>query len=169
MKRGETLVHKQLKQKIADELRSKGYNIELEKKVGRRRVDVYAEKKDEIRVVEVVHSHDSPLVKMDADKKLIQEKVYTLSYFLESPTNSVSFSVKPEDKWVVDAVKEMAREKGVSFSELICRAIEAYHGDITLIPILKDVEQWLYKNRGDMTYSEMIVALINNFLGKNGE
>lgn len=129
-KHSETSTHKQLKQKVADKLFSEGYKVELEKTVDGRRVDVYAENENEIKIVEIVHTHDGRFPQIESNKRIRKVKVYTLNHFRHSRTPIISFSVKSEYKWMIDCLKEYAMKRGMSFSEVMCEVIEECYNDL---------------------------------------
>ena len=91
-KYSESPIHKNLKQKIAEKLKLKGYDVTMEKTIGRRRVDVYAENESEIKIVEVVHTHDNTFPDIESEKQVTKEKICTLDHFFGSSSISVSFS-----------------------------------------------------------------------------
>ena len=51
--------HDKLKNQIANDYRAKGYTVTTEKRIGNRRVDIFAQKDKETLIIEVVDSHYS--------------------------------------------------------------------------------------------------------------
>jgi len=61
--------HDELRDRIAEDYRQKGYQVSIEKQIGNRRVDIYAENEEEVLIIEVVDTNYSgPL-----DRKYINQ------------------------------------------------------------------------------------------------
>ena len=53
----ESNIHRDLKHQLAEYLSSLGYNVQVEANLGSKRIDVLAEKDNEIKLIEVVNTH----------------------------------------------------------------------------------------------------------------
>jgi len=51
--------HDELRDRIAEDYRQKGYQVSIEKQIGNRRVDIYAENEEEVLIIEVVDTNYS--------------------------------------------------------------------------------------------------------------
>jgi hypothetical protein len=94
-------LHNKIRDNIAENYREKGYNVTIEKTIGNRRVDIFAEKQGECLIIEVVHTHYSGVL----DEKLFTQVKVSI------PKQS---DFMPEDVWTVEdeaKLKELRRRK----------------------------------------------------------
>jgi len=80
--------HDKLRDRIAEEYRTKGYFVVTEKQIGNRRVDIYAENEEEALIIEVVDTHYSGCLE---EKNLNQVKVEIMA---SKNTGTFRFSPK---------------------------------------------------------------------------
>jgi hypothetical protein len=106
--------HYKLRDRIAEDYRQKGYQVSTEKKIGNRRVDIYAENDEEVLIIEVVDTNYSdPLdrksinqIKFQINNKPISQYSAYTPIGREEPRERLSFTLPNEClEWIDEKIK----------------------------------------------------------------
>lgn len=105
-------LHEQMKERIANEYRQKGYCVFTEKQIGKRRVDIYAENNKEALIIEIVDTHYAGVL----DGKILAQIKVVVS------RKKTSISLDPDlAEWIQQEIK---KKRFVSTTHVIEYALQ---------------------------------------------